>query len=95
VRNNYQRAILSSGATWEECVQRNFGETEAEITRRSIARYEEMMKALQEAQSAAPCENLSTALQYIIIEDREIPHMLGILRLALNALARHFYGNPR
>jgi len=54
-----------------------------------------MMKSLQQAQSAAPCENLSAALQYIVIEDRELPHMLGTLRLALNALARHFYGNSR
>jgi len=81
VRNNYQRAILSSGATWEECVQRTFGEMEAETTRRNIARYEAMMKSLQQAQSAAPCENLSAALQYIVIEDRELPH---VSRASLN-----------
>jgi len=52
------------------------------------------MKALYQAQSAAPYENLATALQYLVIEDKELPHMLGTLRLALNALARHFCRHP-
>jgi len=90
VRNNYQQAILSPGALWGECAQKTFGETGEEAARRNIARYEEMMKSLQEAQNTAPCENLGAALQYIVIEDREMHHMLGTLRLALNALARHF-----
>jgi len=95
VRNHYQWAISSPDAIWEERAQRTFGETEDETTRRNIARYEAICKSLQEAQNTSPYENIGAALQYIVIEDRELPHMLGTLRLALNALARHFYGNSR
>jgi len=91
IRNNYQRAILSPDAAWEERVIRTFGETEEETTRRNIARYEAMMKAVQEAQLKSPNENFHAALQYLVIEDKELPHMVGTLRLVLNALYRHFH----
>jgi len=91
IRNNYQRAILSQGATWDECTQRTFGESEEETTRRNIARYEAMMKALREAQFDVPHENLYAPLQYLVIDDLELPYMIGTLRVALNLLCHHFF----
>ncbi|CAM1652698.1 hypothetical protein [Bartonella apihabitans] len=31
------------------------------------------------------------ALQYIVLEDLELPHLVGATRLVLNALNRHFF----
>jgi len=49
------------------------------------------MKTLQEAQFDNRAANLGAALQYLVIDDLELPHMIGTLRLALNALHRHFF----
>jgi len=90
IRNNWLRAIGSPAAHYEERIALSEGESQEEAVKRDKARYETMMKALQEAQFDNRQENLGAALQYLVIEDKELPYMIGTLRLALNALARHF-----
>jgi len=45
---------------------------------------------VQEAQMDNGRENIYAALQYVIIDGRELPYLLGAVRLALNALHRCF-----
>jgi len=90
IRNNWLRAIGAPAAHYEERTGLPDEQNQEEAVRRDKARYEAMRQALQEAQFDAPHENLHAALQYLVIDDLELPHMLGTLRLALNALAHHF-----
>jgi len=90
VRNNWLRAIGSPAAHYEERIGLSDGEFQEEAVKRDKARYEAMMKAIKEAQFDAAHEPLGVALQYLVIDDLELPHMIGTLRLALNALDRHF-----
>jgi len=90
IRNNWLRAIGSPAAHYEERIGLSDEQNQEEAVKRDKARYEAMRQALKEAQFDAPHENLYAALQYLVIDDLELPHMVGTLRLALNALDRHF-----
>lgn len=93
LRNEYQRSLLSPGAYYEATGIRlqadNMAEYEAWAARVK-KRYSGALKAVQEAQIDNGRENLYAALQYVIIEDLELPYLLGAVRMALNALHRHF-----
>ncbi|ALE02896.1 hypothetical protein PU02_0697 [Bartonella ancashensis] len=36
-------------------------------------------------------EQYDAALQYLVVEDQSLPHLVGPLRIVLNALQKHFY----
>jgi len=95
VRNDYQRSLLSPGAYYESRSQHSRLNDDDLVdynqwVTRAKRRYDQAMKALQEAQFDNSSENLYAALQYILINGQELPHLLGATRIALNALARHF-----
>ncbi|WP_330167793.1 hypothetical protein [Bartonella grahamii] len=48
---------------------------------------------VQEAQCLHRQYNLHAALQYLVIEDQSLPHLVLSLRIALNALYKHFTQN--
>ena len=93
IRNDYRRSLLSPGAYYEatgvQLGQENMEEYTAWVLR-ARRRYSAALKAIQEAQFDNGHENLYAAIQYILIDDRELPHLLGATRMVLNALYRHF-----
>lgn len=94
IRNDYRRSILSPGAYYEATGIRLGQENMEEYTAwviRARKRYSSALKAIQEAQFDNSGENLYAAIQYVIIDDRELPHLLGATRMVLNALLRHFH----
>jgi len=91
VLNDYRKAIQSPAAVYDERVARGEGMGEAEAAREAKARYETVMRVITQAQFEHRRDNLHAALQHVVIEDRELPHLIGTLRLLLNALARHFF----
>ena len=56
--------------------------------------WDDLKRAVREAnaQESNRGANLFAALDHIVFQDREMLHMLGDLRLCLNALNRHFRG---
>ncbi|MFT4347670.1 hypothetical protein ACMX0P_05985, partial [Bartonella ancashensis] len=36
-------------------------------------------------------EQYDVAQQYLVVEDQSLPHLVGSLRIVLNALQKHFY----
>jgi hypothetical protein len=59
--------------------------------RQATNRYELALKAVTEKQiELRGTANLYAALQYLVIEDKPLEHMVGDLRTALNALAKHY-----
>ncbi|MEL6093388.1 hypothetical protein [Bartonella schoenbuchensis] len=53
-------------------------------------RYEAMQEVIREAQGLYRQYNLHAALQYIVIEDQQLPYLVSSLRMALNALQKYF-----
>lgn len=93
LRNDYRRSLLSPGAYYEATGIRLGEDNMAEYAawvKRVKKRYAQALKAIQEAQLDNGHENIYAALQYVIIDGQELPYMLGAVRLALNALHRHF-----
>lgn len=93
LKNEYQKSLLSPGAFYEQAgtisTHGDLVEYEAWVERVK-KRYQAALKALQEAQFDNAKENIFAALQYVIIKDQNLPHLLGAARLTLNALDRHF-----
>lgn len=93
LRNDYQKALLSPGAYYEATGTHLNADNMAEYqawAARVKKRYAAALKAVQEAQMDNGRENLYAALQYVVIDNRELPYLLGAARLLLNALHRHF-----
>ncbi|OLL50018.1 hypothetical protein AT247_07030 [Bartonella henselae] len=51
---------------------------------------ETVTKVLKEAQCLYRQHNLYAALQYLVMEDQELPHLVNALRIALNTLQKYF-----
>jgi len=91
IYNDWRKACGSPAAFWEEkSAEERFVLSVEEVSSLAKLRYSAARQAIQEAQNQHPHDNLYASLQYLVIEDKELPHMVGTLRLALNALAREF-----
>lgn len=93
IRNDYRRSLLSPGAYYEATGLRYGADNMEEYTawcKRVRQRYTSALKAIQESQFDNGHENLYAALQYVIVDGLELPHLLGAARMVLNALHRHF-----
>ncbi len=90
--NSYQKAIGSPGAHYEQIGGVNASDPDAyaDWCIRVKQAYKSAQAAIQEAQAEERSENLWASLQYVIIQDQEIPHLLSSTRLVCNALHRHF-----
>lgn len=58
----------------------------------AISRYDAMAEVLTELCVSLRSPAPKAALEVIILRDHEMPELVGALRLALNALAKHFAG---
>ncbi|SSZ39906.1 Uncharacterised protein [Bartonella grahamii] len=52
--------------------------------------FSNMQEAIKETQHLYRQYNLYTSIQYIVIEDQMLPHLVNSLRVALNALHKYF-----
>lgn len=96
--NNYRKAILSPSAHYDSDSQ-NLG-TNEELdyetwARRAKLKFEKANIAIQKAQFDHPNDNLYAAIQYGVLENIEMPHLIGSLRIALNALYQHFFATAQ
>ncbi|MEL6088508.1 hypothetical protein AAFT18_00320 [Bartonella schoenbuchensis] len=53
-------------------------------------RYKAMQEVIRETQGLYRQYNLHAALQYIVIEDQQLPYFVSSLYIALNALHKYF-----
>jgi len=61
----------------------------------TLKEYEAVKEAIQREQMQLRGENLWAALQYVVIRDMELPHLIGPTRIVCNALHRHFTSAKR
>ncbi|MFC0246420.1 hypothetical protein ACFOLL_04455 [Falsochrobactrum ovis] len=97
VYNDRRKAELSPGAYYEQggtIGTHDPDEYEDWVIRVKLA-YTDARKAIDEAQLETRNSNLYAAVQYMIEQDQYFPHMLGDIRLACNALYRHFFTQKR
>ncbi|ENN93805.1 hypothetical protein [Bartonella bovis] len=90
VRNNYSCAKGLPGAVHDDVDpshDQNSLEKWVEIT---TDRYEAMQEVIRETQELYRQYNLHAALQYLVIEDQPLEHLVNSLRMALNALHKYF-----
>ena len=90
VDNNYKKALLSPTAYYDEFNSTPNPERYEAFCKRAKKQYLAAREAIQEAQFDNKIDNLYAALQYIVLEDREMHHLVGAVRLVLNALNKHF-----
>ncbi len=92
LRNDYSKSLLSPGAYFDTngSVDSNDPDAYSEWCVRVKDSVNAAHEAIQEAQNENRSENLWAGLQYVIIKDEMMPHLLGSARLVCNALHRHF-----
>ena len=98
LRNLALKRIGSEAAIYERGDMTGAASDEADQARRAEAikaRWEAALAAVQAKQNECRGSNLAAALDYCVVRDESHVHMIGDLRLALNALADHFTGNRK
>jgi len=97
VYNDKRKAECSAGAYYDNVGSIGASdpdEYEAWVKRAKQA-YTDARKAIDEAQAETRNGNLYAAVQFMLENDQFFPHMLGDIRLACNALHRHFFTQKR
>lgn len=89
--NDRLKVVQAEGAQYDT---RPSGSSDIEAmeewAKRVNGEYTEVRKAIQETQNENRTENLWAALDYCVIRDQPMSHMVGALRLLCNSLARHW-----
>ncbi|WP_412058135.1 hypothetical protein [Bartonella sp. DGB2] len=87
----YLRAKGLPGAHYENTGCPVDEATHLALIKQTEKKWKAARDCLRDAQFDNPGENIYAAIQYLILEDRTLPHLLGPLRIALNHLHRHFF----
>jgi hypothetical protein len=96
LHNNYLKAVGAPGAVYDGAGGMGLGDEDAAETwaRHCKGKHKAARDAIQEAQNGCP-GNLWAALDYCVIQEQQMPHMIGDLRVLANAMAVHFNGKGR
>ncbi|WP_455466818.1 hypothetical protein [Bartonella sp. B39] len=90
VRNNYLCAKGLPNAIYDDFTPSSNEEAQKRWIERATHCYEETKEAIKEAQYLYHKHNLYASLQYLVIEDQMLPHLVNSLHIVLNALHKHF-----
>ncbi|WP_375671442.1 hypothetical protein [Bartonella sp. SD1336NMGDW] len=90
VRNNYLCAKGLPNAIYDNFTPSSNEEAQKRWIERATHCYEVTKEAIKEAQHLYRKYNLYAALQYLVIEDQSLTHLVSSLRIVLNALHKHF-----
>ncbi|MGL2349678.1 hypothetical protein ACOWKN_06300, partial [Helicobacter pylori] len=86
VRNDYRCAKGLPGAYYDGANDNHDQESLERWIEIATHRYEAARDVIRETQGVYRQYNLHAALQYIVIEDQQLPYLVSSLRMALNAL---------
>ncbi|WP_409361579.1 hypothetical protein ACRPOS_000990 [Bartonella heixiaziensis] len=90
VRNNYLCAKGLPSAIYDDFTPSSNEEAQKRWIERATHCYEETKSLIKEAQQLHHQHNFYAALQYLVIEDQSLTHLVSSLRIVLNALHKHF-----
>ncbi|WP_317992685.1 hypothetical protein [Bartonella gliris] len=90
VKNNYLCAKGLPNAIYDNFTPSSNEEAQKRWIERTTHCYEVTKEAIKEAQHLYRQYNLYAALQYLVIEDQSLTHLVSSLRIVLNVLHKHF-----
>ncbi|EJF85327.1 hypothetical protein [Candidatus Bartonella washoeensis] len=90
VKNNYLCAKALPNAIYDDFTPSSNEEAQKRWVEKATYRYQAVQEAIREAQHLYRQYNLYAAIQYLVIEDQTLPHLVNSLRVVLNALHKHF-----
>ncbi|EJF74779.1 hypothetical protein ME7_01417 [Bartonella birtlesii LL-WM9] len=90
IRNDYLCAKGLPSAVYDEMPSSADDKARDKWVEFATEQFSNMQEALKEAQCLYRQYNLYAALQYLVIEDQMLPHLVNSLRVALDALQKHF-----
>ncbi|WP_455466417.1 hypothetical protein [Bartonella sp. B39] len=93
VRNNYLCAKGLPNAIYDEMPTTSDDGAREKWVQMAEQHLLAVKGVVQEAQCLHRQYNLHAALQYLVIEDQSLPHLVLSLRIALNVLYKHFTQN--
>ncbi|WP_375696076.1 hypothetical protein [Bartonella sp. AC67GZZY] len=90
IRNDYLCAKGLPNAIYDEMPSSSDDKARDKWVEFATEQFINTQEALKEAQCLYRQYNLHAALQSLVIEDQMLPHLVNSLRVALNALQKHF-----
>ncbi len=90
MKNNYLCAKGLPNAIYDNFTPSSNEEAQKRWIARATHCYEVTKEAIKKAQHLYRQYNLYAALQYLVIEDQSLTHLVSSLRIVLNALHKHF-----
>ncbi|WP_375642668.1 MULTISPECIES: hypothetical protein [unclassified Bartonella] len=90
VKNNYLCAKALPNAIYDEMPTTSDSGAREKWVQKATEHLLAVKDVVQEAQCLHRQYNLHAALQYLVIEDQSLPHLVLSLRIALNVLHKHF-----
>ncbi|EJF82617.1 hypothetical protein [Candidatus Bartonella washoeensis] len=93
VKNNYLCAKALPNAIYDEMPTTSDDGAREKWVQTATEHLSAVKGVVQEAQYLYRQHNFYAALQYIVIEDLSLPHLVNALRIVLNALYKHFTQN--
>ncbi len=90
VRNDYSCAKGLPSAIYDEMPSSSDDKAREKWVERATEKFSNIQEVVREAQRLYRQYNLYTSLQYLVVEEQEIPHLVSSLRIALNALQKYF-----
>ncbi|WP_208434599.1 hypothetical protein [Bartonella taylorii] len=90
IRNDYLCAKGLPNAIYDDVSTNSDPNSLEQWVQKATRHYQSMQEVIKEAQCLYRQYNLYAALQYLVIEDQMLPHLVNSLRVALNMLQKHF-----
>ncbi|WP_254473243.1 hypothetical protein [Bartonella sp. B1098] len=90
IRNNYLCAKGFPSAIYDEMPSSSDEAARDKWVKFATEQFLNTQEAIKEAQHLYRQYNIYAALQYLVIEDQELPHLVSSLKIALNVLQKHF-----
>ncbi|UNE54942.1 hypothetical protein [Bartonella machadoae] len=90
IRNDYLCAKGLPNAIYDDVSTSSDQKSLEQWVEKATHHYQAVQEVIKEAQCLYRQYNLYAAMQYLVIEDQMLPHLVSSLRIALNALQKHF-----
>ncbi|WP_273755956.1 hypothetical protein [Bartonella sp. MM73XJBT] len=90
VKNDYSCAKGLPSAVYDEMPSSSDDKAREKWVEFATEQFSNMQEAIKETQHLYRQYNLHAALQYLVVEDQTLPHLVNSLRIALNDLQKYF-----